>query len=135
MTDLSKVLEAVKNSKVVLDQEFWDKQNKKKEKIIMLPGYTCSLQEWTKVVDTHIHDGRMNFIHCDQNGMIYVSQGEPRMWGFSDKAVRFMSSNLKCVSYDFDITFDGKWKDSVYQLHPNVHKDNFVKNGKSRKPV
>tara|TARA_R110001606_G_scaffold134259_1_gene270571 strand:+ start:2266 stop:2439 length:174 start_codon:yes stop_codon:yes gene_type:complete len=27
MTDLSKVLEAVKNSKVVLDQEFWDKQN------------------------------------------------------------------------------------------------------------
>ena len=28
MTDLSKVLEAVKNSKVVLDAEFWDAQNK-----------------------------------------------------------------------------------------------------------
>ena len=28
MTDLSKVLKAVKESKIVLDAEFWDRQNK-----------------------------------------------------------------------------------------------------------
>jgi len=59
----------------------------------------------------------MNFIHCDGNGFVYVSQYEPRYWGFTSKSKRWMACNLKCL-YGIKCFLD--WEDSVIEIRDNV---------------
>jgi len=66
---------------------------------------------------------QMNFIHCDKNGFVYLSQYEPRYWGWTEKSGRWMASNLK-ILYGVKCYLD--WRDSVFEIRDYIDKKYYL---------
>ncbi len=79
--------------------------------------YSCDLKQVLK------ENPEMNWIHSDKNGFVYLSQYEPRYWGWTEKSGRFMACNLKVL---YKVHYFGHWQDSVTKLRTDIDKKYFL---------
>ena len=68
----------------------------------------------------------MNFISTDENGFVYLSQYEPRFWGFTEKSKKWMACNIKCL---YGVSFDGFWKESKKVIKLDISEKYYLPKG------